>query len=918
MAVATATRNAEFLNIVAGVPINVNFPLFERSHIRGYYGDANLQADPNTDFAITLMPEEFGTFRVTPSAALIAKINALIASDPDERNRFFIERVLPLTTTSTPALCQSTTFVSREFDRLAMKLMQLNGGGGGGGGGGGIGEAPDDGFTYGRKNLAWARVSTGGGGGGGGGGATYSSRAIAEAADVPVGTDVISVLHSGQVLFYRRYTEGGVGETYAPLKTNSGAVSWSPAADACPLHWGAMGDGVTNDRTALQNMMRFYFGTPATNGSMPASWAGQRPLVVTGHQRTYGIAAPLVWGNLGTSVDTGMVYNFRLKDIRFKAIDGDWGFPLIANVAQRYMLMAGWNFQNDYTDEYSGLYDVMLDHVTFDAQFKTGWTWVCNTYQFVMNQCRYQHIAIDHCGCDTSIRNSLQGTRPFGFNTGNGAYTLLGPNFEGLVGESGLEYPEGRTIDTMGTIAFRVYTNDFRVDAPIASRCTTALDIWGSAGQIYNLHPWSREVRVRTTANNVMFCNGYLDYTKFILESFQHMFVGMHWILPTGTGADRGVELRASVANEDGDGLLFSGCTFGGESLDVRYTTTGAGTWVGEKNRKVTMIGCSYRSGHTIAQIERFQDKRGYTVASGAHWFRALTNDTGECRLVGDALYIGKDRTLAGSATLQLQGTADATPSVWLSAYALGGGALQNVKPGAFFELGVQAEGSAIFIDGTTARVNIKRKFIVENVQNEQDSLQADNGDIRSNWGVAVGAKRILALTDTVAGARFTTDGGVIHRVAGSPSTSACINLGRGEAGSLLRGSINGVTSSGAGINIASGGTMSYATTSDARLKQDFQPIDPALIDMFDAYDYEWIANPGPRHQGVKAQELLNVVPDAVTGSGIVDKPEGWDELHLNDPWEPQYHGVDYSLIVPLLIATIKDLRARVAVLEGN
>lgn len=101
-------------------------------------------------------------------------------------------------------------------------------------------------------------------------------------------------------------------------------------------------------------------------------------------------------------------------------------------------------------------------------------------------------------------------------------------------------------------------------------------------------------------------------------------------------------------------------------------------------------------------------------------------------------------------------------------------------------------------------------------------------------------------------------------------------------------------------ISVTDSGT-SFNTTSDERLKQDFRQISPQFIDKINVYDFAW-RNGSGRGYGVKAQELAATYPSAVT--------KGESE---QDMW-----GVDYSRLVPFLIAAVKDLRARVAELEGK
>jgi hypothetical protein len=91
-----------------------------------------------------------------------------------------------------------------------------------------------------------------------------------------------------------------------------------------------------------------------------------------------------------------------------------------------------------------------------------------------------------------------------------------------------------------------------------------------------------------------------------------------------------------------------------------------------------------------------------------------------------------------------------------------------------------------------------------------------------------------------------------------------------------------------------------YNTSSDERLKTDFQSFDagPAL-DAMQVYNFAWRST-GERTHGVVAQHAISVFPEAVTHDPTLDM------------W-----AVDYSKFVPLLIQEIKALRARVAALEG-
>ncbi|MGA9796207.1 MAG: DUF2793 domain-containing protein [Rhizomicrobium sp.] len=104
-----------------------------------------------------------------------------------------------------------------------------------------------------------------------------------------------------------------------------------------------------------------------------------------------------------------------------------------------------------------------------------------------------------------------------------------------------------------------------------------------------------------------------------------------------------------------------------------------------------------------------------------------------------------------------------------------------------------------------------------------------------------------------------------------------------------------------------SGSATSFNTSSDRRLKTDIAPLCAgALMDALAPVTFAWKAD-GARGAGFIADELQAVVPEAVTGEpGAVDGAGA-----------AIYQSVDHSKLVPHLVAAIRELRARVAVLEG-
>ncbi|MFZ9959694.1 MAG: tail fiber domain-containing protein [Candidatus Limnocylindrus sp.] len=96
----------------------------------------------------------------------------------------------------------------------------------------------------------------------------------------------------------------------------------------------------------------------------------------------------------------------------------------------------------------------------------------------------------------------------------------------------------------------------------------------------------------------------------------------------------------------------------------------------------------------------------------------------------------------------------------------------------------------------------------------------------------------------------------------------------------------------------------SYVTSSDYRLKQNIEPMSGGLakLGQLKPSTFEFIAEPGVKVDGFIAHEVQAIVPQAVTG--------------VKDGEEMQ--GIDQSKLVPILVAALQELSAKVAALEAR
>jgi hypothetical protein len=164
-----------------------------------------------------------------------------------------------------------------------------------------------------------------------------------------------------------------------------------------------------------------------------------------------------------------------------------------------------------------------------------------------------------------------------------------------------------------------------------------------------------------------------------------------------------------------------------------------------------------------------------------------------------------------------------------------------------------------------------------------------------------------LLVGQTTAG--LDANGGIWVRSASSAFGSSVIINHRtavGTGNSYAEFTHNGVVIGSISQNGTTG--VLYNITSDYRLKEAVQPITDGLsrINALKPSIYKWKSD-GSAGEGFLAHELAEVVPLAVSG----------EKDAVNEDGSIKSQGIDMSRIVPILVAAIKELTARVEALEA-
>jgi hypothetical protein len=190
----------------------------------------------------------------------------------------------------------------------------------------------------------------------------------------------------------------------------------------------------------------------------------------------------------------------------------------------------------------------------------------------------------------------------------------------------------------------------------------------------------------------------------------------------------------------------------------------------------------------------------------------------------------------------------------------------------------------------------------------------------------AAEAASVTISTTSTERMRITSAGDLlVGRTSGGLDNTSGVTISQSSIGMQTEGNaaqiiMNRTTSDGTIVEIRRNniavGTISvtttataYNTSSDYRLKESIKPLNSGLsrVNALKPSVYNWKSD-GSNGEGFLAHELAEVVPLAVTGQKDA----------VNDDGSINPQSVDLSKVVPILVAAIQELTARIKILESR
>ena len=235
--------------------------------------------------------------------------------------------------------------------------------------------------------------------------------------------------------------------------------------------------------------------------------------------------------------------------------------------------------------------------------------------------------------------------------------------------------------------------------------------------------------------------------------------------------------------------------------------------------------------------------------------------------------------------------------------------------------LGVsKSSGGDVFIvtDTTSADLIVNCTSGVTRVSPSTGTLALGTGNVEK-MRINAGGQLLINTTTGVATGTLATSGLEIVAPSGQDAIATQVLGGAtcfGGSGpttssqTYLFGQMINSSGSTVGSIVVSASATAYNTSSDYRLKENVVAISNATerLKQLNPSRFNFIEVPDKTVDGFLAHEVADVVPEAISGTKDAVDADG----------NPAYQGIDQSKLVPLLVATIQELEARLTTLENK
>ncbi len=382
----------------------------------------------------------------------------------------------------------------------------------------------------------------------------------------------------------------------------------------------------------------------------------------------------------------------------------------------------------------------------------------------------------------------------------------------------------------------------------------------------------------------------------------------------------------------DGTGSLFydsenerwiyqkaSGSSYSGGMLISGPRNTGAlGEEVGISLNKLIMgIGGDHISSSNIYHNGNDTSFAGNVEVTGSFKATLTGNATTATTLQTARLINGT--SFDGSSDITIQNLVSGSSQVIdilssLNAYTASNDTTNSTQNSRLDQLST-ASGSAITrltsLENQTTNLELFTSSINTTIKNKLDTDGVISGSSQINLGSAAGNITLATQTTGDYVASLVQGTGVTITNNSGENTTPTIAIGQEVAttSDVQFGSLGiGTTASGVSGEIRATGDITAYYSSDERLKENIQPIQNALtkIEAISGNTYDWkegfenIHSHKGNDLGVIAQEVQSILPEIVTER------------------ETGYLAVDYIKLVPVLIEAIKELSAKIKLLENK